>query len=400
MFKDKTIIILSLMKFDGLPSTNYNIAKYLAKNNKVFYFDHPFTIKDCLRLKGTDSFKIRAGKFSPFSNGVLLTDEENLKVVITPPVLSINWMPAGRMYNLFLKINELIILSRIKSIIKEFDIKNYIFINFFEYHYPGITRKLSAELNIYYCVDPIKLPYDRRHGKAAEEKIVSECDLVICTSRALYEEKKLINKNTYFIPNAADITHSVQALDPDLALHPLVVNIQKPIIGFLGHIERRMDFDLLEKVILAQPDKNFVFAGPVSVDCVPDWFFKLENIYLVGEISYSEIPRILKAFDLCIIPFKKDDVSDSIFPLKLFEYLGAGKNVLATDFNPDLKSFSEDSTVFCSDAISFSESIDRLLLLSEDTREYNLSIAKKNTWEVRIQQLQDIIAQNLQLKRL
>ncbi len=398
MIDGKTIFIISLMKYDGLPSTNFTIANYLAKSNKVFYIDHPFTIKDYLQKNGSDSYLKRKPKFSPFSDGIISTENPNLKIVISPPVLPINWLPEGKLYRFLLGINESIVLSRIRKVIKANNVKDYIFINFFEFHYPTIGHKLSASLNAYYCVDPIVVPYDQKHGLTSERQIIEFSDLVICTSKALYEEKRRINPNTYLIPNAADTVHHMTALDNDLKLHPSLKDIPKPIVGFVGYTERRMDFNLLKEVILAQSDKSFVFAGPIAAEYTPDWFYELKNIYCLGNIPYSELPQLLKGYDLCIIPFKKDEVSSTIFPLKLFEYLGAGKSVVSTNFNPDLKYYTEDSVVYCEDAECFSKSLNELLQVSSSKTQYNLSIAQKNTWEIRVQELLALISRFLNKK--
>lgn len=392
MLRNKTIFILSLMKFDGLPSTNYTIARHLAKHNTVYYIDHPFTIKDCWSNRNHNSYQIRKSFFSPFSDGIMKTDLPNLKVVITPPVLPINWMSAGRAYNLLLKFNEAIILKRIKKIIKEQQIEEYIFINFFDFHYPNVGVKLTAALNIYYCVDPIIVPYDRKHGLSAEHQLVKNSDLIICTSKALYDDKLRENPETYLVPNAVDLDLVSQALDPELPEHPLLKNIPKPIIGYIGNIERRFDFEILVQAISDHQDKSFVLAGPYNEDVIPDDLRHFKNLFFTGPIEYKEIPAMLKGFDLCLIPFKKDEVSRTIFPLKLFEYLGAGKPVIASDFNMDLSAFTHDAVKYCDNADSLSRAIDMELQNNNKDKEmYRRTIAAENTWEKRVSMLCDII---------
>jgi teichuronic acid biosynthesis glycosyltransferase TuaH len=394
---EKHIIILGTAKFDGLyQSTSFTIAKHLAKNNFVYYVDYPFTWKDYFNLKGTDEFKRRQKKFSSSSDGIIETSIPNLKVVITPPVYSINFLPEGKLYRNALKFNERIIVKRIEQLIKKFRIKDFIYINSFNFHYPGIADHIKPELTVYYCVDPMIIPYDMKHGIVSEEILVRSSDLVICTSKQLYLEKKEQNKNTFFIPNAADIEHSSKALDKTLKAHPLIEHLPKPVIGYFGNIERRMDFDLLKEVVENNKDKNFVFAGPISPEFVPEWFYNRENIHLVGKIPYNEMPSMIKGFDVALIPFKKDDVSKTIFPLKLFEYLGAGKPVVATDFNPDLEEFTESTVSYCSDANTFSDALNVALNSSEQTMfDERIEVAKKNTWDVRTETITELLQKYL-----
>jgi len=397
ILKDKYIFFLGTSRFDGSEqSTSFTIAKQLARNNFVFYIDYPFTWKDCFKFRASEQFKLRKSYFSPFSDGVISTDMPNFKVVITPPLLSINFLPEGAFYRRILSLNEILIKRRLKKVLRKNKITEFIFINSFNFHYPGIADSLNPQLTVYHCVDPMIMPYDMKHGIISEDQLVKKSDLVICTSRQLYDEKKLLNPNTFFIPNAADISHSSKALNETLPVNEHIASLKKPVIGYLGTIERRMDYPLLKEVIENNKDKNFVFAGPLNPEFVPEWFTNMANVTLLGRIPYNEIPNVIKGFDIAIIPFKKDEVSGTIFPLKLFEYLGAGKPVIATDFNPDLEEFTHGTVAFCEDAVSFSKAIDDILKNDNpDRQQYRLAVARENTWEKRANQISELIGLNL-----
>ena len=384
--------MLSIAKFDGpYESTSFTTAKYLAKDNDVYYIDNPFTWKDLFALRNTDAFKTRKPYF--FSRDKILpTNYSRLNIVFMFPLLPINFISEGWIYRFLLKINEGIIRRRIKGLITQYNIKDFVFINSFNFHYPGVADFLNPSLSVYHCVDPLIVDFDRRHGIVSEKLVVQHSDLVICTSKQLYEEKKTQNKNTYFIPNAADLTHSSKALNDDVEIYKAFKVINRPIIGYFGNIERRIDFVLLSSVAKANPQKSFVLAGPVSEEYVPADFRGLPNVHFIGRIPYDSMPAVLKGFDIAIIPFKKDEVSATIFPLKLFEYLGAGKPVIATDFNMDLREFTRNSVSYCSSPEAFTSEIEFYLEQdSQDLKQVRLEVASENTWEIRLKEFSDLL---------
>ena len=397
ILRDKNIFILGTTKFDGPDqSTSFNIAKELSKHNTVYYIDYPITWKDILNQNNSKLVKARRKFFSPFSNGIITTEIKNLKVIISPPLISINFLPEGAFYRLLLGFNEMLIRWRIRKCIRINRIKDFIYINSFNFHYPRIIDPLKPLLSIYHCVDPMIMPYDMKHGIISEDELVMKSDLVICTSKMLYEEKKKQNPNTYFIPNAADIKQGEKALESTFEINKQLLELKRPIIGYAGSIERRFDYSLLKEVIDANPDKSFVFAGSLMPEFVPEWFFNTRNLHYIGRLPFEELPGLIKGFDIAIIPFKKDKVSRTIFPLKLFEYLGAGKPVIATDFNPDLKEFTHGLVAYCSDAQLFNQAIEDILKEENPSLiQARINIAKENTWEKRGEEIAALIFNKL-----
>lgn len=396
--KGHQIVIFGLPRFDSrIESTNYTTAKLLARENEVFYIDNPFTLRDFVKLRKTPEYQVRKKHFSLLGHTLIETEVPNLKVIVPPILLSVNFLPENALFRTALKFNEFLIRTKLKGILRAHKIRDYIFINSFNFHYPTLADGLSPKLKVYHCLDPMVLPFNRRHGVVSEDILVRESDVVICSSKQLCDEKKKDNPHTYFVANAADIGHSSKALRLDLPVFPGIAALKKPVIGYLGAIERRMDYDLLQKVITANPDKTFAFVGPVSREFVPDWFFTAENVKFLGPIGYDDMPAVIKGFDVALIPFKKDDVSSSIFPLKLFEYLGAGKPVVAVDFNPDLKEFTKGAVDFCENAAQFSDAINHALANDNaEQRKIRVTIAAENTWGNRVEAMADIMHYHLE----
>ncbi|WDF56426.1 glycosyltransferase [Mucilaginibacter sp. KACC 22063] len=393
----RAIVFMANTKYDSaIQATSLFLARSLAKNNKVYFVDYPFTLKDYIKYQDSEELKRRQGLYKPSSNGLIDTELPNFKIIIVPPVFPINFLPEGPVFRSALKINEAIMGSRINKALKADGVKEFILINSFNFHFPNIAKLIKPVLTVYQCVDPMIVPYDMKHGFVSEEILVKKSDLVICTSKALYNEKRKANKNTYFVPNAADVTHFGKATENSLPVHPKIKDLPKPVIGYLGSIERRIDYKLLTKVVEANPEKTFVLAGPVWHEYVPKALSNAQNLHIIGPVDYNEVPSLIKGFDVAIIPFKKDKVSDTIFPLKLFEYLSAGKPVVITDFNPDLKEYTGDLVDFCPDAYTFTEALNvGLQNNTADKVQQRIALAAQNTWEKRAEEIGDIINAHL-----
>ncbi len=400
MLEDTVVFILSNAKYDApIESTGYTIAKHLAKRNKIFYVEYPATVRDYYRFKSSPSFNKKKELFSRSSNGLLKSEIPNLTIVITRLLLSINFLPEGWLYRKLLNYNEKLIVKRIKKVIHSEGIKDFIFINSFNIHYPNVGEMLNPALNAYHCVDPLVSGYDTKHGLISEQLLIESSDLVICTSKELFKLKSELHKQTYFVPNAADFSHSSKASLAGTPILPALASIKKPIIGFLGNIEGRMDFDLVISLAKAHVDKSFVFVGPISDFYREKLTNKRDNIHLIDGVPYSEMPQVLKGFDIAIIPFRKDEVSATIFPLKLFEYLGSGKPVISTNFNPDLKEQTDDTVPYCENIECFSMAIDEALANdTEEKKQARLIVAQNNTWDKRAAEFANLLAKHLRIK--
>ncbi len=385
--KDRDIIVLALPRFDGkYESTSFNISCELARHNHVVFVDNPFTLKDVLLNFRSAQLKKRWRKIFPFSTGLIPCEKGGipLNILVSPPILPINLLPKGSLYNMLSRFNHWLLARRIKKAIHYLKMKNYIYINSWNFYYPDMVQKLKPALSVYHCVDAMIKPYSLRHGPYLEPRAIKHVDIVVSTSKALQEEKGKHNPNSYFIPNAANFAHSSKALLSETGIPDALNKVKKPVIGYFGNIERRIDYELMKQVLDARPEWTLVLVGPIDRNYFPLWFEKMKNVVVLGPQPYNQLPGFLKGFDVAIIPFKVDHVSRTIYPLKLYEYLGAGKPVVTTPFNPDVINMLESVVYVAGTAEEFETAIEKALAdNSQNKIQERLAVARKNTWDAR-----------------
>ena len=167
--------------------------------------------------------------------------------------------------------------------------------------------------------------------KAQENKILERCNAVFAPSRLI--EKKVLQKinNVIFIPNGVNKEHfSLKSakLPEDLKI------IGKPLVGFYGAINELIDLQLVLFLSQKLPIVNFIFIGPVSIDI--SLLKNNKNVFFLGIKPYSQLPFYLVSTDIWIIPFKQNNFSSLLNPVKVYEYLAAERTIITT-YLPELE---------------------------------------------------------------
>jgi teichuronic acid biosynthesis glycosyltransferase TuaH len=393
----QNILFLSLPKFDGpYTSTPWQIAVQLASNNKVFFVDHPYTITDLI----TGFFKNNILKRIKGWFGKGTVEKQNVEVILAPFVFPINSLSKGSLYNYLLDMNHRMMARSINKVLKKHNVKSLIYVNSFNFYFPDLHKYLDAQkqLNVYHCIDPMVKSFTLKHGLYLQKKAARESDLIICTAPALVKQFHTDYPKALLVPNAANFELFNRSTYENNA-HPKVEDISGKVIGYLGNIERRTDFALLKKVLDILPDWQLVLAGPVERQYVPVEIFEHDRIHLIGPVPHSEAPSVVKRFDVAIIPFKCDDVSSGIYPLKLFEYMAAGKPVVSTNFNPEVLGELTEVVHTADNEEQFADFV--LLAYATDSaqkREKRIFVASQNTWEKRAQLFSSYLLRELESK--
>lgn len=161
------------------------------------------------------------------------------------------------------------------------------------------------------------------------EKLAARADMMVVTSPTLLEKYHAKTRQCVLVPNGFDETlfdGNFKPVPKDLQ------SIPGPVIGFVGVLFGFLDYDLLYEAASTMSEASFVFVGPVekSGNHGVQRLQTLRNTYFLGRKPREQIPAYINNFDICINPFKVDDVSRAVSPLKVYEYLACGKPVLST----------------------------------------------------------------------
>lgn len=399
--KDIDIICLSLSRSDAfISSLGISLAKEFAKNNRVFYIDHPYSWKDY--FNGALKKQVRWRKWAllfgkrPYSNSASFP--ANLTIVTPLLILPINFLPKGFLYKALSKINDWIVKKSIKDVLRNYGVKDYLFINFCDpFFLNRIPKDITPIQSVYYYMDNIgEVLYFQKHGAEMQEACMRNYDVTFCTSSELTRFAAQFAYKVHFLPNGADTALFNKVVSEKLPKPAEIRFIQTPIIGFTGSIDFRTDFELLRKIALDNPDKTLVFVGPVQTDeHIKVGLNKMKNVLFVGPKPIAEIPNYHQSFDCAIVPFVKNRITQSIYPLKINEYLAAGLPVVASNFSSDIKSFHDVAYIEDTHA-GFLDAIQCAIRENcpEKVRE-RVTVALQNSWTARVQTFWEIVAREM-----
>ena len=257
-------------------------------------------------------------------------------------------------------------------------------------------QSVSFDLSCYhiddeYSFSPIDLPIP-----PVEARLIQDVDHVFIHSPALLEKKGKINPHTTFTPNGVDFNSYAQVV-PEPAD---IAGIPHPRIGYSGHIKKQLDWPLLMHLAARHPEWSFVFVGDANrhpeIVGYLDQLSRLANVHFLGGKSVQELASYPQHFDVCLMPYSRDDYTRYIYPLKLHEYLASGRPVVGTPI-ASLEPFRHivhlpETPDEWSAAIAHSLDLDAN---SDEQRAVRQSVAMKHDWDILVRNIAEAMALRL-----
>jgi glycosyltransferase involved in cell wall biosynthesis len=252
--------------------------------------------------------------------------------------------------------------------------------------------KLDA---IYECVDEFRAARGLVNARVVgemEEELLRRVRLTIVTHEKLAARRQQLCANTFCVPNGADLGQFRDAALGKLKAPDDLADIPKPRLGFVGHIHYWIDLKLIRFLAEQRPDWSIVLVGPMSPMAQGHVVKGIRNVYILGRKPQAEIPAYVQAFDCCLNPYITGPLADHCSPLKLYEYLAAGKSVVSTEM-PEARKFPGDVDVAATyeDFLRFCEKRIAEKPADEDAIQARLRAAEPHDWNRRFAEVNALL---------
>lgn len=360
----------------------------LSARHRVLFVDYMYTAKDLVLGRKEMPIRETIRLSNPLTK--ISTKHGGELYVWNPPLmLPINWLSTAS-HDRLLHWNTDRLASSLRAVMRQLGMYKPLIINAYN---PVIGLPLLGKLNecatIYYCFDEITAAGDwmSKHGDRYEDEFIRRVDAVVTTSEALQQDKARLQPRTFCVKNGANFelfnrTRQLAQQQP----------LTKPIVGYLGSADNRIDGELMAYCAEKMPDVEFQFIGEVHEPALSERLAPFSNVRFIPPHQPAELPPLLAKFRVGIIPFLCNKHTYTIYPLKINEYLAAGLPVVSTPFSI-LDEFA--GIIELADRPErFVDALRRALADTDGERiQQRVDMAQSNSWEQRAREFDTVIQQ-------
>lgn len=375
MLSGETILCLAAADWAGMWARAQQFMTIFARRGcRVIYVDPPITYlsplkNPSLRGQARDCFhQAEAGIY-----------------VYKPPVI----LPFGNMYRAINRVNQLLIGGGLKRIYRELGLKPTIC---WTYLPNTVDLGLPVEtILLYDCADEhTAFPglINKETVTGMEKELFARAQVSLVSAMELFRHKSEFALGLEVVPNGADVAHFNQALEPGLPLPEDLAALPRPLVGYIGAVSPWLDQEMLLALVRAHPDWTVVLIGPVDTGVAS--LEALPNVRLLGHREYKQLPAYLKGFDLTVIPFKINELTRGVNPVKLYEYLAAGKPVVSSDL-PEVRPFRPVVAVARDPGEFVKMAEEELAGDSPEKVQGRMRLAEQHSWEARTAIIENLI---------
>lgn len=287
------------------------------------------------------------------------------------------------------RLNRFMLRTRILYHMKQLGFRSSILWFYFPTHC-SLVGKLDERAVVYDIQDEYsKFLWAPRDTAEREKQLLARADIVFAGTDALRESKSpLASGEVHFFGCGVDFDHFHNAYNRDKPrdLHKLKNKIQ---LGYFGLIDERVDSELLAYLAKQRPEWDFVMIGPVEKTIFN--MFEAPNVAFVHAKPYSDLPRYLGLWSVCLMPFAINDLTRHINPTKALEYFASGRPVVSTPI-PDMVKYYSDVIYFAETPEDFVAQCDACLAdFPKERKEQGLQLARERSWESVVGEMRRLI---------
>jgi glycosyltransferase involved in cell wall biosynthesis len=380
---NKDIVIISISDWEGPKRIRQFLSEELARRgNRVLFVESQYTLSKFIQ-------KPSLSRLFRFLKGPR-RHAENLYLLATFP-----FVPGGEFSAGISRTNWNLERSFLRQAMKRLGFHDPI-LWIFAYNASPLVGKLGESLSLYFCNDAFSLLVDsptlQQRIASLEREVLEKVDITFTVSEKLTEEKARFHKSVHTVRHGVDFPLFEKAAAP----RPADMPTGKPVVGYSGVIRYMLDLEMIRYLADQKPEWDFVLVGPVS-ESRSDFYDQIQelkkrsNVRFLGPKRPEDLPAYIKAFDVCLLPYVKGEVSTYYAaPLKFYEYLAAGKCVVST---AGPKDYDRDVVINCNSSEEVLAGIGEAL--SGDSAALALKrkeIARQNSWSERVRQIDSILA--------
>ena len=283
-------------------------------------------------------------------------------------------------------------IAEIRNVLQLLNIHDVEIVWFYSPAFVDLLPYLKIETIVYDCMDELsQFKGASVELKAQEKLLLQEADLVFTGGKSLYEAKSKLASEVHCFPSSVDVAHFNRAAKT-IEIPLDIKDIQKPIVGYIGVIDERIDLPLIQETALLMPEVSFIMIGPLAKIRDED-LPRATNIHYLGMKQYNELPGYLKAFDIAMMPFALNDSTEFISPTKTLEYMAADKPIISTAIKDVVRDYSKTLDVI-SNAFEFSKTISSILKAEKihDSARYQ-EILRNTSWDATVSNMMNLLKQ-------
>jgi teichuronic acid biosynthesis glycosyltransferase TuaH len=231
---------------------------------------------------------------------------------------------------------------------------------------------------------------DARQLAEEQLRMCHEVDVVCAVTRALQDTLGRRGVSAELLPHGfhADLAPAYD----DAEMPPELAALSRPLLGYAGRIDGRLDFDALAAVADRFATGSLVLIGPVSPRLEPRALAALSarpNVHMLGSRRRGELPAYLAHLDCSLMPYREDEWLRHGAPLKMWDALYAGPAVAGSG----CVALTEHPLVrYASPPLHLPNAVVDALAHSAGERPARRSAALENSWAARARQLDELVA--------